>query len=492
MLPHSQYAVKSEMKVLKFGGSSLRDAQAIRRCTAIVLQARESGPVTVVCSAVGGVTDSLISAARMAEAGDEGYQQAFRDLQDRHQQICRDLRLGSEDAGEAGSPLAQRHPEPGAAKVAVDLTELLSELAQLLHGVSLIRDCSRRTMDLLLSFGERLSCSIVAGALSAANCPAEMVDARSMVVTDEIHGSAAVRPDLTRKRLREALLKHKAVAVVTGFIAATEAGVTTTLGRNGSDLTATLVGAALDAEAVEIWTDVDGVLSADPRDVPGAFVLPRLSVGEAIELAHFGARVIHPATMEPAAAEGLPVWIRNTARPELAGSVIADSGAKISGAITGLASLDRVALLTVEGSAMVGVPGSAARLFSALAAGGINILMISQGSSEHSICFVVEEGVCQAARRAIEKSFLPELERRTLLPVKIADPVAIIAVVGHQMAGTPGLAGRVFGALGQQKINVLAIAQGSSEINISLVVDSADRVSALRSIHDAFFPSRTS
>lgn len=457
------------MKVLKFGGSSLRDAAAIDRCIAIITEARAAVPVAVVCSAVGGVTDQLIAAARMAEAGDDGYQQAFRDIQRRHEEISRDLGLA-----------------PGAG---LDLTEPLSELAQLLHGVSLIRDCSRRTMDLLLSFGERLSCAIVAAALRSRDCPAQMLDARELVVTDEIHGAAAVRPDLTRERLRAALIGRRDVPVVTGFIAATEAGVTTTLGRNGSDLTATLVGAAVDAEAVEIWTDVDGVLSADPRDVPGAFVLPRLSVSEAIELAHFGARVIHPATMEPAAARGLPVWIRNTMRPQLAGSLIADTGERHSAAITGLASLDRVALLTVEGSAMVGVPGSAARLFGALASAGINILMISQGSSEHSICLVVEEGLCQQARRAIEAAFSPEMERHTLLPVKIADPVAIIAVVGQQMAGTPGLAGRVFGALGDRRINVLAIAQGSSEINISLVVASADRIPALRAIHNAFFPA---
>ena len=324
--------------------------------------------------------------------------------------------------------------------------------------------------------------------MAARGLPSRYVDAREIIRTDDNHGSATV--DFARSyELIRANLDGEDLPVVTGFIAATETGVTTTLGRNGSDYTASIVGAGTEASAIEIWTDVDGVYSADPRFVPGAFVLPEISYQEAMELSYFGAKVIHPYTMVPAVEKGIPLWIKNTLNPEAAGTQIAAHTSSQAEYITGIASIENVALLNIEGGGMVGLPGIAGRIFSTLAAAKINIVMISQASSEHSICFVIPDADAPRAKRALETELVQELHRKVIQRVAVERDLEIVAVIGENMRGKPGISGWLFQALGEAAINVLAIAQGSSEMNISFVVHGRDREQTLKVVHRAFFAS---
>ncbi len=459
------------MKVMKFGGSSLADSGRIRSVLTIIGAARRESPVAVVLSAMKGVTDALISAARSAEQGDQRYRQVVQELRDRHLQVVRDL-------------LAADHRQSLEDRV----DEMLDELEELLHGVDLIRECSPRTMDLIVSFGERLNCRTVAAVLSGTGVDGVYVDARGMIRTDGNHGSAMVDFSGTYQETARVLQElEDAVPVITGFIASSPDGVTTTLGRNGSDYTASLVGAALAADAVEIWTDVDGVMSADPRYVPSAFVVPELSLQEAMELSYFGAEVIHPYTMIPAVERRIPLWIKNTLNPAARGTRITDQQPQRDLPVTGIASIENVALINVEGGGMLGIPGIASRVFGALARAQTNVIMISQASSEHSICICVRESQLNQACRFLREELTPELESRRIDQFEEQPSLEIIAVIGGSMRGNPGIAGRLFSALGEAGLNILAIAQGSSEMNISFVVRREDRKLALNVVHDAFF-----
>ena len=370
------------MKVMKFGGSSIGNAERIRSVLAVVAAECEKQRVCLVFSAMKGVTDLLLSAADAASAGDDDYLRIASGIEAQHLQTAADL-LPVAD-GETGTR----------ATTNADLLEALRgechDLAELLHGVRLVRECTPRTRDLIVGYGERLSCRVIAAALSATGLPARYVDAREIIRTDDTHGSASVAFRDTYALVKQSLGSVSEIPVVTGFIAATADGVSTTLGRNGSDYTASLLGAGLGADAIEIWTDVDGVYSADPRHVPDAFVLPEISYREAMELSYFGAEVIHPYTMVPAVDRSIPLWIKNTLRPSQPGTLIAENSARAE-LITGIASVEGVALINVEGGGMVGYPGIAGRIFTALANARINIIMISQASSEHSICFVVRD-----------------------------------------------------------------------------------------------------
>jgi aspartokinase/homoserine dehydrogenase 1 len=455
---------------MKFGGSSIADSERIRNVLSIVTGELAHQQICLVFSAMKGVTDELLAAADAAAAGDDSYVGFAAAIEEHHLAVACDLVEGSVDTGLADSVKSDCH-----------------DLEELLHGVRLVRECTPRTRDLIVGFGERLSCRIIAAALASKGLPACYVDARELIRTDDTHGNAGVIFDETYRQIRLKLGATDRVHVVTGFIASTADGVSTTLGRNGSDYTASLIGAGIEAESIEIWTDVDGVYSADPRYVPDAFVLPEISYREAMELSYFGAEVIHPYTMGPAVERGIPLWIKNTLQPDTPGTLIASRSSGLNQLITGIASVEGVALINVEGGGMVGYPGIAGRIFSALATARINIIMISQASSEHSICFVVRDSVAAEATRAIERELESEISRKKIEQLAVERDLEIVAVIGENMRGRPGISGRLFGALGDSDINVLAIAQGSSEMNISFVVPRRDREKTLRAVHAAFF-----
>lgn len=468
--------VRHGLRILKFGGSSLASSERIRGVADLVRQQAASGPVVVVVSALGGMTNELQAAARAAAAGSGEWRPRLEAIIERHRSTFRELR--------------EDRPEP---EVEEELRRLLEgDLSDLLHGISLVREASPRSMDAVLSHGELLSARLCAVALRSLGVPAEAVDARGFLVTEDGFGNARVLAEPSEPRIRERLGRAGEpgvpVAVVTGFLGATARGETTTLGRGGSDYTAAVLGAALGAEAIEIWTDVDGVMTADPRMVPGAFSLPALSYAELMELSHFGAKVVYPPTVHPARDAGIPLVIRNTFRPEFPGTFIGHEVPSSNGApIRGISSIHRVALLRVEGDGMVGVPGTAERLFGALARKGISIILISQASSERSICLAVDPADLEAARRGVTEEFALEYRVGLLDELVVEEDCAILAVVGEGMRTVPGIAGRVFSILGGYGINVRAIAQGSSELNLSVVVDARDEPTALRAIHDAFF-----
>jgi bifunctional aspartokinase / homoserine dehydrogenase 1 len=458
------------MKVMKFGGSSVADADRMRTVAGLVGEASRAERVVVVLSAMQGITDLLVGAARAAETGSEEYRAALDTLRGRHLEAVRGLLAPAEQAA-----------------VITPLTLMSNELEEVLHGVELLRECTHRTMDLAMSFGERMSCAIFTAFLGARGATAQYVDAREILVTDERFGAGAVDFTASYPRIAARLAAVPGIPVVPGFIAATPKGVTTTLGRNGSDYTASIVGAAVGAEVIEIWTDVDGVLSADPRLVPGAFVIPEVSFEEAMELSYFGAKVIHPSTMIPAVEKRIPILIKNTLNPSAPGTRIAASGARAGGhAITGIASIEGISLLNIEGGGMIGIPGIAARIFSALAREGVNIIMISQASSEHTISLVFKAGEADRALGALSRELALEIETGRLENLALRRDLVVVSVIGENMRGTPGIAGRIFSALGAARVNVLVIAQGSSERNISFVVDGAQEAAAVRTIHDAF------
>jgi aspartokinase/homoserine dehydrogenase 1 len=465
------------VKVLKFGGSSVADGNRIKSATAIIAEAARKDRVAVVFSALKGVTDRLITLARKAEEGSEGVKEELESIRTQHFDAARVL-FGPTDQASALTPLAI----------------MFNELEEILHGVELIRECSARTMDLVMSFGERLSCSIAVRYLCAQGISAALLDARDIVRTDENFGSAAVDFAKTYPLIREKLEKMTCIAVIPGFVGATAKGVTTTLGRNGSDYTASIIGAGVDAKVIEIWTDVDGVLSADPRLVPEAFVIPTISSEEAMELSYFGAKVIHPYTMVPAVEKSIPILIKNTFNPGAPGTLIAPSNMitrESTLPITGIASIEGISLVNIEGGGMMGIPGFAARIFAALAREGINIIMISQASSEHTICLVFRTTEGERALTTLNRELAPELNSRRIERFEMMRELLIVAVIGENMHGTPGMAGRLFSALGRVGINILVIAQGSSERNISFVIEEKNHALALRTIHAEFFPGRS-
>ena len=466
------------MRILKFGGSSLSTPAAVRAAADIVLDVRRREPVIVVVSAFQNVTNQLLDAANRAERSDTTFQKIFDELARRHRAAVATL-VG-----------------PGRTRARIAVDGLLDELSSTLQGVHLLRHCPRRAFDMTASFGERLSASIVAAHLNR-RYPSAFVDARTFLVTDDQFTTANVDFKRTNPRARRLFARlfrqhhGRIVPVVTGFIGATVDGQTTTVGRNGSDYSAAIVGAAVGASSIEIWTDVDGVLSADPRVVSSAFVVPRITYEEAMELSYFGAKVLHSASIAPAVAKKIPILIKNTFKRRAPGTVIGSRAGTDGGRpATGITSVGDLSLLTLRGPGMVGVPGVAERLFRALASRGISVVLISQASSEHTICFGVHSVDVTRAMAAIDQEFRFEIAE-DLMRVDRKDDQAIVAVVGEGMIGRPGIAGKVFDSLGRQQINISAIAQGASERNISCVIDAPQQSRALNAIHQAFFESRT-
>jgi bifunctional aspartokinase / homoserine dehydrogenase 1 len=459
--------------VFKFGGTSVASPPAIEAVARIV--GAEIGERVVVVSATAGTTDALVKAAEQATRGDaSGAQQTIEKLSEQHRNLIADL------VGVNG------------ASALTEIVDLTDRTIALLRSVALLRECSTRSLDSILSYGERVSAPIVAAVLNAKGIAAEALSAEGLIVTDDAFGHANPLLEITRDRIESQLvprIRYGTVPVVTGFVGSTVDGVTTTLGRGGSDYSAAVLAAALGAAECRIYTDVSGVMSADPRIVPDARPLPAISYAEAAELSYFGAKVIHPRTVLPAVEAGIPVRILNTFAPDDPGTTITASTPRDHTVVKATTSLGGLGLVTVQGAGMSGVPGFAARVFDTTAAEKISVLMISQASSENSICLVVPSDLTKRLESALRKMFSQELARHDVEKVAIESPVAIVSAVGEGMRGTPGVAARLFGALGRAKVNVIAIAQGSSELNISLVVSEKDRESAVRAIHQEFHES---
>jgi len=457
----------------KFGGASLADAAGVRRAVEIVLTHRP-GPQVVVVSAMGGVTDALLEAARRATRGETSQVRAAAEtLRAQHTRAARAL----VPAGGRLDALLAR------------IDAAVDELKPLGGGLGILRELTARTIDYLVARGERLSALVFAAALEAAGCLVAYVDATDVIQTDGTFGNAS--PDLRRteraaRRVLPPLLARDTVPVVPGFLGAAPDGQVATLGRGGSDLTATLLARVLGAREVSLWKDVPGLLTADPRIVPDARVVPQVHVREAAELAYYGAKVLHPRALIPVLKRPVAIRIRPFADPTSLGTEISRRRTLEQYPVKALSAIPGQALLTVTGSGMLGVPGIAARTFAAVHHEGISVSLISQASSEHSICFSVPAESAQRARKSLEQTFQREIERQEIDGVELRSGLATLVVVGLGMAGTPGIAARVFSALAEAGINVIATAQGSSELNLSLVVDGRDAARAQRAVHAAF------
>jgi len=463
----------TERVVHKFGGTSLADASCFRR-VADIIAARPESHRAVVVSAMSGVTNALIRAVELAGARDaDGYSRVLAELREKHQRALADL-----------------VPARTAAEVDAVIERDLAAITDVLHATTLLRRSSRETLDLVAGYGEIWSAQLLHALLVTNGTPCAWINARDVLVAEWDDANVQIDWTASRVRLDERFSASNlpATLIITGFVASTHDGVATTLGRNGSDFSASIFAALLDASEIHIWTDVDGVMSANPRLVPEALMLGDMSYDEAMELAYFGAKVIHPSTMAPAVQRGLPIYIRNTFKPELIGTRI-HVGPSTGFPVKGLATIESIALLNLEGTGMIGVPGTAQRLFGALRDEGISVVMVSQGSSEHSICFAVPSAVADDAREAVERAFFAERHHGQIQRVEVASECSILAAVGDGMAGTPGIAAKFLSALGKARVNIRAIAQGSSERNISVVVDAADTTRALRAAHSGLYLS---
>jgi bifunctional aspartokinase / homoserine dehydrogenase 1 len=463
------------MKVLKFGGSSVGSSEALKKVIGIIQSKSESQDqrLVVVVSAFRGVTDQLIDMARLASEGDDLYRNILSDVEARHLNTVNEL-----------------FPAKNRSDVITSVKLLLNELEDVLQGVYLIRELTNKTLDFIQGFGERFSAKICTYLLHENNLDALYTDTRKLIKTDQNYGSARVITAATFQNIRDYTDKHpNRIFVVTGFIASTEENETTTLGRGGSDYTASLFGAAIQSESIEIWTDVDGLMTADPRKVNSAFSVEYASYEEAMELSHFGAKVIYPPTIQPALKSGIPIYIKNTFRPKHPGTEISKEVRGQNGTIRGMSSIDQIALITLKGSGMIGVTGVSGRLFNSLAKEQINVILITQSSSEHTITLAVMPNDAVVAKRVIASEFREEIDAGQIDEIRLEEDLSVIAVVGDNMRQIPGIAGRVFSALGRNGINIVAIAQGSSERNISFVVDRKNEKKAMNTLHDAFFLS---
>jgi bifunctional aspartokinase / homoserine dehydrogenase 1 len=464
--------------VMKFGGTSVGNADAIRATAEIVRTVQRDWPrMVVVASAMSGVTDALLKGAHTAADGDAN---TFRS-------IAQDLRVKHLNALNG---LVKQPEHSSVARAVVEV--YLSEFESLCHAVNVLGEASPRALDAISSLGERMSIQLIAAYLKAIGIAAEPIESAELVVTDAHFQSANPIGDLTRSKTQSRLsplLDTGVVPIVTGFIGATSDGAITTLGRGGSDFSAAIMGVALDASAVWIWTDVDGVMTTDPRIDPTAQTLSELTYREISELAYYGAKVLHPKTIRPVVERGIALWIKNTFKPQHPGTQIvrdnghAQHGGQIHGGVKAVAVIRGQTMITVEGRGMLGVPGVAARTFGAVARTHTSVSLISQASSEQSICFTVPAALTSTIVAAVQDEFRHELEDRDIDAVSALENVVIVTVVGAGMRHTPGIAGRVFGALGAECINIIAIAQGSSECSISLIVDKQDADAAVRTIH---------
>jgi len=459
------------MKVLKFGGSSVGSAENIEKVVEIVGKAIETDVCAVVLSAMQGTTDVLIDIAKTAERGDDSFRPKIKEIETNHQTTARVL-LGENSQDGVFDFIENR----------------INELKSICEGVYLLRELSMRTLDRIVSLGEILSTKIVSARFNSLGIENIWKDSRQIIRTDSNYGFAALDFPVTNKQIKEFFDNTKAnLVILPGFIASDAEGITTTLGRGGSDYTGAILAAALDAEVLEIWTDVSGMMTADPRIVRNIRQIPRITYREAMELSHFGAKVIYPPTIQPVLQKNIPIFIKNTFAPDDYGTLIESEVSDVTEIIRGITSINKISVLSLEGSGMVGIPGFSKRLFDALSRATINVILITQSSSEHSICVAVEEKFDALAKTVVDKEFEREIEVGRIEPLQIENGLSILALVGDNMRNHTGISGKMFAALGAQGVNIRAIAQGSSERNISAIIESKDVRKAVNSLHEEFF-----
>ena len=458
------------MQVLKFGGSSVANAENINKVLQIIQNKQQGNRTIVVVSALGGITDLFLETGKLASEGDEVFREKLLQAENRYMETAKAI-----------IPITNQSRSISIVKTG------FNELEDICNGVFLLKELSAATKDRIVSYGELLSSQIIAAALQAKDINTSWVDARELIFTDSNHTFAAVNFAVSYAAIEDYFSKdHSSVTLVPGFIASDDHKKTTTLGRGGSDYTAAIIAAALNAPSLEIWTDVSGMMTADPRMVATAKVIPHISYQEAMELSHFGAKVIYPPTIQPALKQKIPIWIKNTFAPEDEGTLIEN---KISEGnnIRGISSINHVVLLSLEGSGMIGIPGFSKRLFEALADNKINVILITQASSEHSICVGIDQANTKLAKKVIDETFLYEIETGKVDPITIEEGLSIVALVGDNMKNHTGISGKMFGALGRNGVNIRAISQGSSERNISVVIIQNDVKKALNILHEEFF-----
>ncbi len=458
------------MKVLKFGGTSVGSVESILSLKAIVEKEAKKQPVIVVVSALGGITDKLLQTSRLALAGDERYREEFEAIVDRHHKMIDTIITDSLDRE----------------RLFNTIDALLEQLRSLYFGVYLIHDISPKTQDAIVAYGERLSSNIVATLIKGAR----WFDSRNFIKTERKQSRNSLSVELTNTLVKETFSPLPRISLVPGFISKDKtSGETTNLGRGGSDYTAAIIAAALDAEILEIWTDVDGFMTADPKVISSAYPIKELSYVEAMELCNFGAKVIYPPTIYPVCVKNIPIKVKNTFNPDAEGTIISQKVTLDQKPIKGISSINGTALITITGLSMVGVIGTSQRIFTILADNGISVFMVSQASSENSISVGVKEDDAQEAVRVLNAEFAKEIETGAMFPVKAEMGLASIAIVGENMKQTPGIAGKLFGCLGRSGISIIACAQGAPETNISFVVKSEYLRKSLNVIHDSFFLS---
>ncbi len=459
------------MQVLKFGGTSVANAENINKVVAIVKEKIKTDKTVVVASALGGVTDLLLDAAAKAAAGDELYKEELATVEQRHIEAVKQL-----------IPVAQQSQLLSLVKKACN------EIEDICNGIFLLRELTPRSKDRIGSYGEWLSSQIITAKFKADGTDAVWKDARELITTNSEFTAAEVDFATTDKTIAEYFsASPSSLFILPGFIATDKDGITTTLGRGGSDYTAAIVASALNAKLLEIWTDVSGMMTADPRLTSNARIIRAISYLEAMELSHFGAKVIYPPTIQPVMSKGIPVWIKNTFAPQDEGTVI-ESVAKGEGDIVrGISSINSIALLSLEGSGMIGIPGFSKRLFEALSSEKINVILITQSSSEHSICVGIDSGFAEKAKQSVDAAFANEIALQKVEPLIIETDLSIVALVGESMKNHTGISGRMFSAMGRNGVNIRAIAQGSSEKNISAVIATKDVRKAINVLHEEFF-----
>ena len=459
------------MKVLKFGGSSVATAENISRVAEIVKNSYGNITTVIVVSAMGGITDALIQSATLAASGDEGYKDQFQKIETAHINVVKQLL-----------------PVTGQSPVLSLVKKICNEIEDICNGIFLLGELSIRTKDRIVSYGELLSSQIISAKFKSMSLENEWKDSRELISTDASFGKALVDFNTTNKKIKEYFSQSQShLFILPGFIASAVDGATTTLGRGGSDYTGAILAAALDAEVFEVWTDVSGMMTADPRLVSNPKLIPVLSYQEAMELSHFGAKVIYPPTIQPVMSKRIPVWIKNTFSPDDIGTHVQHEVLQDGNGIRGISSINDIVLISLEGSGMVGIPGFSKRLFEALAQASINVILITQSSSEHSITVGIEEGSYLKAKEVVDAAFEYEISSNKVDPLRVERELSIIALVGDNMRSHPGISGKMFGTLGRNGVNIRAIAQGSSERNISAVISTADVRKAINTLHEEFF-----
>ncbi|WP_456420723.1 bifunctional aspartate kinase/homoserine dehydrogenase I [Lutibacter sp.] len=461
------------MKVLKFGGSSVASSENIYKVIHIIKKSSEKSKIAVIVSAFGGITNLLLEAGELACTNNDLYKEKLEGIEKRHLQIVREL-----------IPISNQSSILGTVK------KMLNKLENILEGVFLINELSNKTADKIVSFGELLSSYIIAEAMKNSNLDVSLKNTQELIFTDENFSNATVKFKETNTAIKYFFKQNKTkIVILPGFIAATNKGETSTLGRGGSDYTAAIISAATNAEILEIWTDVSGMFTANPKFVKQAFPIKNISYQEAMELSHFGAKVLYPPTIQPVLEKEIPIVIKNTFNPEEDGTLITKISSN-KNPIKGISHIENMTLITLEGSGMIGIPGISKRLFGALSQENINISLITQASSEHSICIAIDNNDAEKAKLIIDTEFVYEIEQNKVKPLLVEKNNAIIALVGDSMKSHQGISGKMFSTLGKNNVNIRAIAQGASEKNISAVIAQKDVKKALNTLHSTFFENQ--